>query len=190
MIFIIFLIEMTSEKWYTLAGYPEYSICDEYPHAIRNKVTGKIITEYTNERGYVTVKLRGKNVRKHRLIATQFLPNPSELTQVDHINNIRSDNRIKNLRWTNAIQNCNNKAGDECVPQLPDDAIIVDSYGDWEFEDLYWSNDVFYKFNGIDYKIIKRQQKPCGTYLVKARDIDSIQHCIYFPKFKREYGLE
>ena len=76
---------MTSEKWYTLAGYPEYSICDEYPHPIRKKTTGKILSEYTNDRGYVMVRIGGKNVRKHRLIATQFIPNPDELPQVTYL---------------------------------------------------------------------------------------------------------
>jgi hypothetical protein len=38
-----------------------------------------------------------------------FIPNPDNYPQIDHINNIRNDNRLENLRWGNQSQNCRNK---------------------------------------------------------------------------------
>lgn len=56
-----------------------------------------------NRGGYpiVGVIINGKNkiVRLHRLIALQFIPNPLNLPQVNHINGIKSDYSIKNLEW-------------------------------------------------------------------------------------------
>ena len=41
----------------------------------------------------------------HRIIAKAFCDNPMNYDEVDHINNIKTDNRASNLRWTSRLQN-------------------------------------------------------------------------------------
>jgi len=44
----------------------------------------------------------------HRLIAINFIPNPENLPCIDHINRVKTDNRIENLRWVTHRDNmCN-----------------------------------------------------------------------------------
>lgn len=61
--------------------------------------SGGIIQGY-EDKGYIRINIKGKNLAVHRMVMTAFHPidNP-ELFSVDHINGIKSDNRPENLRW-------------------------------------------------------------------------------------------
>ena len=63
--------------------------------------------------GYLYVSLRNRDNRKkfkvHRLVAEAFIPNPKNKPCVDHINTIRDDNRVENLRWVTVKENSNNE---------------------------------------------------------------------------------
>lgn len=67
--------------------------------------------------GYKKVSLYNKNRegRKryqqwflHKLVGITFIPNPDNKPEIDHINAIRTDNRVENLRWVTRKENDNN----------------------------------------------------------------------------------
>lgn len=61
--------------------------------------------------GYPTVKLCKNGIckrhRVHRLVAETFIPNPKNLETVNHINEIKTDNRVENLEWLSDRDNRN-----------------------------------------------------------------------------------
>jgi len=61
--------------------------------------------------GYVRVNMpprvgcNGNGLFLHRLIAVTHIPNPCNLTDVNHINHIKTDNRVENLEWVTHADN-------------------------------------------------------------------------------------
>ena len=58
--------------------------------------------------GYIYVSIHSKTKSLHRLIALTFIPNPENKPFVDHINCIRDDNKLDNLRWVTVSENTRN----------------------------------------------------------------------------------
>ena len=72
----------------------------------------RILALASDPKGYPFVLLCRNNTRKqiavHRLVAMCFCEKGDNDIQVDHINTIRTDDRVENLRWVTHKENMNN----------------------------------------------------------------------------------
>jgi hypothetical protein len=90
-----------------------------------------------NGNGYPAKHIRGVNLRIHRLVAEAFIPNPSGLPMVNHIDGDKTNNHISNLEWCDKSHNerhaermgLKNKArGEGCNKSQLTDADVMEIY--------------------------------------------------------------
>jgi hypothetical protein len=124
-------------NWKPIKGFEEYYLVSDSGQVLsirKNQVLKPKIDRY----GYETVVLsrhgRSHYRTVHRLVAQAFLPNPLGLPTVNHINEVKTDNRAVNLEWMSIADNDNYGARNEKmadtkskrpVEQITPDGMII-----------------------------------------------------------------
>lgn len=117
------LVPIEGEQWVDIKGYEGlYKISNKgrifalnpsfyFPNGGFCKRESLIKRQFADKDGYMKTCLtkdkKQKTFSVHRLVATHFIPNINNYPCIDHINGIRDDNRVENLRWCTFKQNVN-----------------------------------------------------------------------------------
>ena len=165
-------------EWIECVVDKDYEIQNQYPYSIRRKGTDKLVAECYDGDGYVISSLNGKTRRKHRIIALQFIPNPNNLPEIDHVNHDRTDNHLINLRWVSRSENMKNITGMKgyqyvFIDELPETAEPLERYGNHEFDSLWidYSTQKLYVETVYKYRELRlNKQKLRWIYYVYDRN--------------------
>ena len=177
----------------------DYEILNKYPFTIRKKSNKREVRESLTGSGYPRVHLNLIDYLKHRIVAEQFIPNPDNLPEVDHINHDKTDYHLSNLRWCNKSQNQRNKRTCRNIElkyieydDLPDDLIMVDFYGKHKIKDYYYSieKDKFYFDTEFNCRELKPSFNKNGKPFVSFVDINGERFTLHYSKFKREHNID
>ena len=112
------------EIWKSLKflGYPDYEVSNMgqvkslervviYKDGRKHLYKEKILKPSNDKDGYLLVGLyknrKMKTFKVHRIVCLAFLENPDNLPQINHKNEIKTDNRVENLEWITPKENTN-----------------------------------------------------------------------------------
>lgn len=173
-----------------IKGFPEYYVTDSgevYSRNLYNNPNGRIkrLKKTLEQTGYYTVNLKGRIISVHRLVAEAFISNSEKKPCVNHINGIKTDNRVENLEWCSYAENnlhayrvlgrsyippFKGKSGKEIrfskvVEQIKDGNVIAEYYGCHEAD----------RETGITYKNISAcclgKRKSAGGYQWRYKNV-------------------
>lgn len=73
-------------------------------------VRNRILQQELTKRGYLRVSIFKEGVKEkrfvHSLVLKAFVQNPENKETTNHINGVKSDNRVENLEWATQSENC------------------------------------------------------------------------------------
>lgn len=121
-----------NEKWIDCIYDNNYEVSDL--GGIRRKVS-KNNLGYVDEKGYVKVALRAGQIGVHRAVYFSFHPEDfenEEVITIDHINGIKSDNFLNNLRPLSRLENI--RSSDENQTEIK--GIIAKLLSKYGYEEL------------------------------------------------------
>lgn len=93
------------EQWKDIIYEKDYQISNL--GRIKSFKWGKerILKPSLSKRGYLNVRLNGKNYLVHRLVAEAFIPNPNDYKEVNHKDENPQNNIVSNLEWCYRLYN-------------------------------------------------------------------------------------
>ena len=112
---------MKNEIWKDINSYNNYQVSNlgrikskeryvNTAYGAKRKIKEKILKPILDSRGYYVICLYNKNGKStpktiHRLVGNAYIENINDYPIINHINGIKTDNRVENLEWCTQSHN-------------------------------------------------------------------------------------
>ena len=167
------ILKVNPQEWEPVGGFSNKYLINKngvvvsIQHGKRNKTLAKRI----DRGGYQTVRLNKDGITSthfiHRLIAAAYIPNPDNKPNINHINGIKTDNKIENLDWCTHAENIRHAYGSGLIKSQAKQTPIINICSGRKFPSIKKAAE----FHSIKYATCKgylngtRTNPTCLRYL-------------------------
>lgn len=142
--------------------------------------------------GYETIGTRRENgkgttVRVHRLVAETYLANPENKPVVNHLNGIKNDNRVENLRWSTVAENTQHGYDKLGVRSAMSKRIAL--YIDGKLFSTYDSMTKFSEISKLNRNLLEKYEEEIEDYL-KFDIVEKDSYIHNKPLFKSDINFK
>lgn len=144
---------------------------------VKRVETDRVLKGCKNRAGYLRVRLSKNkivfNKRIHRLVAESFISNSENKSQVNHIDEDKTNNKVSNLEWVTNRENANHGTRNERVSKSLSIPIIATNIKTGESTEFYGSRECARQLelnrSCIRY-VLKGIRKQTGGYTFKYKE--------------------
>ena len=164
------------EGLYQVSNLGRVRSLDRLDNANR-RLPGKILKGHKNTAGYPRVKLyKNKTVSDkliHRLVAQAFIPNPDNKSQVNHIDENKTNNIVSNIEWMTTKENINHGTRNERAGKTKSITIIATNINTGESTEFYGARECARQLElnqSSITKVLKGRLKQTGGFTFKYKE--------------------
>ena len=132
------------EIWRDIEGYEGLYQVSSFGR-VKRVTTGRILKGSKDTDGYLRITLSKNGVKSnhkiHRLVAQAFIPNTENKSQVNHIDENKTNNMISNLTWMTAKENINHGTHNDRVSKTQSIPIIATNIKTGESTEFYGARE-------------------------------------------------